>query len=94
MLIETVCDFRAAMRAGKYAWPGGYPRYFITSDGECLSFEAARENLRLILDSIAYRVNDGWRVVAVDINWESYLVCAHTNEVIESAYGSDGEMYA
>ena len=31
-----------------YAWPGGYPRYFITNDGVALSYDAARENRRLI----------------------------------------------
>jgi hypothetical protein len=31
-----------------YAWPGGYPRYFITNDGAALSYDAARENRRLL----------------------------------------------
>jgi hypothetical protein len=35
-----------------YAWPGGYPRFFITNDGEALSFAAARENQLLIEQSI------------------------------------------
>jgi hypothetical protein len=87
--IKTISDFRAAMRHGKYAWPGGYPCYFVLSDGEALSFEAAKENRRFILESIAGHLNDGWRVVEMDINYEdSALYCAHSGNLIESAYAS------
>lgn len=87
MLINSVSEFRAAMRHGPYAWPGGYPCYFITSDGGALSFAAARAERRNILESIARRIDDGWRVVAMDVNWEDgELTCDHTGERIESAY--------
>lgn len=87
MPINTISDLRRAMRNGPYAWPGGYPLYFITSDGAALSFEAVRENVRLVLESIAHRSDDGWRVVALDINYEDGLLyCDHTNKRIESAY--------
>lgn len=90
MQISNISEFRAAMRHGKYAWPGGYPCYFVTSDGESLSFEAAKDNLRLILDSIANRASDGWRIVGMSINWEDNdLICADTGKKIESAYGND-----
>jgi hypothetical protein len=70
-----------------YAWPGGYPRYFITNDGEALSFAAAKENQPLIEQSISQACNDGWQVVACEINWEdSSLTCADTGKRIESAY--------
>ena len=70
-----------------YAWPGGYPRYFITNDGAALSFDAARENRQIIEQSISEGCNDGWQVVACEINWEdSSLTCDHTNKPIESAY--------
>jgi hypothetical protein len=87
MQINSISDFRAAMRNGQYAWPGGYPLYFVTSDGCALSFETVKKELRNVLDSIASRSNDGWRVVAVDVNWEDdTLVCEHSGERIESAY--------
>jgi hypothetical protein len=90
MQINSISDFRAAMRNGQYAWPGGYPCYFITSDGAALSFDAARQERRNILESIATRSNDGWRVVGLDINWEDTdLYCEHTNNKIQSAYGED-----
>ena len=90
MQINSISDFRAAIRNGQYAWPGGYPCYFITSDGAALSFDAARKERRNILESIATRSNDGWRVVGLDINWEdTELYCDHTNNKIQSAYGED-----
>ncbi len=87
MLINSVSEFRRAYHAGPYAWPGGYPCYFITSDGAALSYKAAKTERRNILEAIAHKQNDGWRVVGVDINWEdSELYCDHTGERIESAY--------
>ena len=87
MHIKTISDFRAAIRNGAYAWPGGYPCYFITSDDMALSFEAAKQERRNIIDSIANHLNDGWRIVGVDINWEDgELFCCHTGKRIESAY--------
>lgn len=83
----TTHGVKAALRQGPFAWPGGYPCFFITSDGATLSFEAVRENFRSVIYSIRHRSNDGWRVVAVDVNWEDPdLYCDHTGKRIESAY--------
>lgn len=93
--IETVADFKATLRAGQSTDLGGYPLYFLCSDGESLSFEAARENARTIMDSIANRHSDGWRVVACDVNYEdSEMRCAHTGKRIPSAYGDDDDAAA
>jgi hypothetical protein len=90
--IETVAQFKAALRHGGTTSLGGYPLYFIVSDGEALSFEAARENFRQIADSIVHRHNDGWRIVGQEINYEDEdLVCAHTGKRIPSAYGDNEE---
>lgn len=90
MNINSISDFRKAIRNGKYAWPGGYPCYFITSDGAALSFDAVKRELRNILESIASKANDGWRIVALEINWEdASLYCEHTGQKIESAYGDE-----
>lgn len=88
--IRNCHELKAALRHGPHAWPGCYPLYFIASDGEALSFEAVKANLRSIMDSIQNDIRDGWRVVACDVNWEdSELYCAHTNKRIPSAYGDD-----
>jgi hypothetical protein len=86
----TFEQFEAELEAGPYAWPGGYPRYFIMSDGDSLSFNAAKDNKDLIADAIREYDNSGWRVVACEVNWEDTdLYCAHTNKRIPSAYGED-----
>jgi hypothetical protein len=90
MYINSISDFRRAIRNGPYAWPGGYPCYFITSDGAALSWHAVRSNRRAILEAIAGNLRDGWRVTGMDINWEdSALYCDATGERIESAYAED-----
>lgn len=87
-IIKTGKDFRETIRAGAYAWPGGYPLFFITSDGAALSFDSAKENARHIIDSIRNKSKDGWRVIGCDVNWEdSDLYCDHSGKPIESAYG-------
>jgi hypothetical protein len=87
----TLADIKTALRNGPYAWPGGYPVYFITADGEALSFEAVKQEWRNVVS--AYLSHDkrcGWYVEAADINWEDdNLYCAHTNKRIESAYGEN-----
>jgi hypothetical protein len=74
--------------AEPYAWPGGYPRYFITADGAALSYAAAENERRLIRRAIRTDDNaSGWRVIGCDINWEDpELYCDHTGARIESAY--------
>lgn len=85
--IKSPADLKATLRNGPFAWPGGYPMFFLTSDGAALSFATVRKELRGILDSVASKRGDGWRVVACDINYEdSDLLDAHTGEKIESAY--------
>lgn len=88
--IKTVADLKATLRAGRFAWPGGYPLYFLTDDGAALSFGTVRREFRLVADAIRRDSRNGWRVVATDVNWEdTSLVDAHTNETIESAYGKE-----
>jgi hypothetical protein len=86
MKITTVDEFREAL-ATPYVWPGGYPNYFLVDDGEALSFEAAEANKAQIEASIREKINDGWRIVAVETNYEDgALFCAHTNDRIPSSY--------
>jgi hypothetical protein len=77
--------------AAPYAWPGGYPRYFICADGEALSFPEAEHNKALIVDAInGDPFNSEWRVVGCEINWEDQdLICVSSGERIQSAYGED-----
>jgi hypothetical protein len=81
-------QFIKDLEAGPYAFPGGYPRFFITADGEALSFESAQKNKALILEAINTEDRSGgWQVIGCDINWEDQdLRCADTNKPIEAAY--------
>lgn len=88
MQINSIADFRTAMRLGPYAWPGGYPLYFIMSDGGALSFKTAKAQRRNLLEALRDGDRGGWRPLAVDVNWEDAdLTDDHTGELIESAYG-------
>lgn len=93
MQIKTVSDFRKAYKTGPYAWPGGYPMYFITADGAALSWKAAKDCRGEIVRAIANKdTRSGWCIVGVDINYEDEsLYCDHTGEKIPSAYGDDDE---
>jgi len=87
MQINTISEFRSAVRTGPYAWPGGYPLYFVCDDGGSLCCRCANKERRNILESIAHHARDGWRVVGMDINYEdNMLYCDHCSDRIESAY--------
>lgn len=66
MRIDTVFDFRRAVRMGPYAWPGGYPLAYVTGDGATLCHACATSERRSIADSISTRCDDGWLVIAVE----------------------------
>jgi hypothetical protein len=86
----TTKELKAQLRQGECAWPGGYPLFFIASDGEALSFEAVRDNLKSVIHSMRYEINDDWRIIGCEVNWEyPSLFCAHTNKRIESAYAEE-----
>jgi hypothetical protein len=91
MHINSISDFRKAVRTGRYAWPGGYPTYFICDDGTALCHDCAKKERRLILDAIAYpEYRSSWEVIGFDINWKDpELYCDNCNARIESAYGED-----
>lgn len=86
--IDTVAKLKSTLRAGDTAWPGGYPLFFVTSDGAALSFESVLENFRAVVDSIKHNCADGWQVIGCEVNWEQGdLTCEHSGKSIQSAYG-------
>jgi hypothetical protein len=90
MNITNTQELREAIRQGKFTSLGGYPLYFITSDGEAMSREAVLENYRLVSSAIRGRDWSDWGVIALDVNWEDpNLYCCHTGDRIESAYAED-----
>lgn len=91
--IASVADLKAALRHGSRTDLGAYPLYFVMADGESLSFESARANLRELISAIQTGLpRDGWTPVAIEINYEDgALYCAHSNERIPSAYAEEEE---
>ncbi len=71
-----------------YAWPGGYPRFAVTSDGAALCMACCRREYRQISEAVRHQLQDGWQVEGFDINWEdNELHCDQCNAQIESAHG-------
>lgn len=87
--IHSAAEFKATLRAGAYAWPGGYPLYFITDDGAALSFDYAKKNARRIISSLREKSRDGWRVVACEVNWEDGSLWCESGARIESAHAEN-----
>ena len=88
----TLHDLVSDLRGGKYTSVGSYPKYWITSDGGALSYEAIRENIMQVGRSTRDGAKDGWCVVACAINYEDpELFCDHTGNRIESAYAEPEE---
>jgi len=85
--VETLADVKACLRAGPYAWPGGYECYFVTRDGGILSFEAAREEFDQIAWDFLNNASTGWRVEAMmtAADTDAEVICDHTNRVIQEA---------
>ncbi len=84
---KTLQEF---IRAGGFAWPGGYPMALLMADGECIDAQSARENYRQIRRNMAPNecTSRDWKPETVFIHWEGDpLTCAHSGRSIESAYG-------
>lgn len=73
----------------RWAWPGGYPLFYVCADGELLCSHCACAHIKLTSDPQA---EADWRIVAADINYEDEdLYCSHCSAHIESAYGESDE---
>lgn len=84
----TLAEIKGRLRAGAYAWPGGYPLFFMTRDGAALCFACVRKEWRQIVWDVLHNASTGWRVEGCDANWEDpQLRCDHCSQPIESAYG-------
>ncbi len=94
MRINSISDFRKAVRYGPYAWPGGYPLYWVMGDGGACKFEVCKAKRREMLMALASGdASDAeWRPIALEVNWEDAgLYCDHTGSRIPSAYAEDDE---
>ena len=79
-------------RLPSYAWPGGYPIIYVTTDGEVVCPSCANndgDSLPFVTDPALSESSDGSDViVAGDVFYEGPdELCCHCGVVIESAYG-------
>lgn len=68
----------------RYAWPGGYELFAITSDGGTLCNDCCRKEFRNIAHSTIGNYRDGWQCEAIDAtcNIDSELNCDHCGRTI------------
>ena len=83
--IQSVSDLKASLRAGDYAWPGGYQIMYQAEDGCAICPACARENFRSICDSIKSDVHDGWKVECLYTlaECDESQICAHCGKEYE-----------
>ena len=78
-LIQRVGGLDSDLELPAYAWPGGYPMYYLTAQGTVLCAKHA---------NVEGEFNDE-TLTEADVNWEDTdLWCEHSHK-IESAYGDD-----
>ena len=80
-----------------YAWPGGYPIYYITPQQEALCHDCATDDLDTWCDADWRGPTDRYSLATsnyydgpqyADVNYEdTYLYCAQCDDPIPSAYG-------
>ena len=81
---ELLKEMREKGEYDYYAWPGGYPFFYITEDGGILCPKCCNENNELLNDEF----DKQWFVIGYEVNWEDdNIYCDHCYEKIESAYG-------
>lgn len=84
---ELWTQVRAAIKS-PYAWPGGYPIYCYTSDGEMAHPKCVGRNFFRFKASTDRERDDGYRILFVDTYLEGPAeTCCICNKACESAYG-------
>lgn len=74
----------------KYAWPGGYPIFYLTEDNSVLCPDCANGRHGSEAADPDGQTDPPWSIVAHECNWEDpELYCDHCHERIESAYAED-----
>ena len=101
MHITTSKELVLSLIDGEFAFPGGYPKYWVTKDGSCLCYKCLAPHKALggkalhvnpsAIDALDNPNSDTqWEVVGCDINWEdTWLVCEECSKRIPSAYCED-----
>ena len=70
MRIKDLKQYFYKGRAIKYTFPGMYPVFYLTADGETLCADCITRNRKNVFRSTHSSVNDGWCVAGADANYE------------------------
>jgi hypothetical protein len=85
----SLSEIKKLLRAGPYAWPGGYPLYFVMGDGTPASFSGVRNEWKRIcrayLDQSDCFEAD-WLIIGCEINWDEEMICELSHDLIPAAY--------
>lgn len=87
MEIRTLRDLKFAYQ-NAHTNVGSYPLFLITSDGGTLCHNCVKSEYRSLVESLKSNSHDSWNPSAIDVNYESYLICDHCSSEIETAYGA------
>lgn len=87
-VIRTGRAFRESLRAGPYAWPGGYAVVYVCDDGAALCAKCAKSEAPQIIGAIRAGARNGWRVIGCriveDFDEFSRETCAHCDAELTS----------
>jgi len=77
--ISTGAEVASTLRAGPYAWPGGYEIAFLADDGGTLCFDCTRKEFHNVAHSMLHGIKDGWHLAATFLvdEFEEPLFCDH-----------------
>jgi hypothetical protein len=84
--INNVAQFKGTLRAGPYAWPGGYEFVFVCNDGASMCYKCAYDNAGLIMRAIHDRDRSGWHITGMFLaghDSEERLTCDNCNRLIQ-----------
>jgi hypothetical protein len=92
--MSRVIEVDADLKPIAYAWPGGYPMYYLAREGwrdeeTGILEESSYDRTTFVLCSkCAREARELDRIlIDCDVNWEDTdLICEDCNELIESAY--------
>ncbi len=95
-VVRNVKDNSIAIRAAirtKYAWPGGYELFGIAINGACICCNCMRKEYYQIAYSNRYKINDDWRIVAIEcaVNYDNYIYCENCNKTIVEEWEEEEE---
>lgn len=77
-----------------FAWPGGYPMFYVFADGGAVCPACVNRNVSEIDEDVRRggrrNSHGGWAVDAWEVNWEEPdMHCDHCGKRIPSAYAED-----